>query len=1718
MLLILLLAASSAFAQTTTTRYIDPVNGKTENSTCVSSDPTNANGPCTLARAYAVQSNGDKFLVRVLRAGSMATLAAPTAELTTYVTFGAYVRGGATAPAVAGTLEFTGNFKIARNAQVKVHKDAKVHFTDVTLTGSASVTRAANYPFFGPEDKTGEQTSIAGTLTIDIGGALLKKLVVSKSFIVKGGAYRVLTVEEGLTVHRGATLTLGTKLYVPLRKGASKDDMKGILTVDGVITGLDDASAGVLAIMSPYDKQFSRGDGSNYIPSTDYDPSDGVDHTDCVRITGSGSVRVGITVSAGGNICMELKEAGALTVTGSIEEGNDARQSKNISTDFIFRNDVVVDGNVEQWNDARVVFEKRATIKGDVIVEDGATPNLFSPQYTLAARGTSARKGVQMGTSGKYTCDYLTRRTDKKQRATHIPGVQFAGAVMIEGELDIRANTLAETTSHATQGNTACAPRVLFMAPVAKASGSSGIQLVSSIGGDLVIEDTASFGKTGRVHLDSDMLKTGAATRRTAHNVQVGGDLVAKSNTIGMASPSTSSMDGMCTGKDLSLSFGNHLVLTDATESVIIGDATNGLTLGALVTHGDLRVESGKGPLTVTTLHVGSGAELMSTKDVKVIEFLILQGELSGELDEASTIKKLTYGSRNTDLVKKAALTNMLDALSIHVGSGELRLEEVIKTKNLGLCSGTLSLVDAESTTDSTLHVTEHITVQNGMLEKDANDPGSISTDRAKTASINDRYILTYITPGKRTVTDALEWFDPRDVIVNHASAEITTSGNRSIVGKLTITKGKLMVDGMLTVGTSPFHRTDATEVGRYSVEVAAGELHTEGQDVRVHGKVSVNGKSKLMTGGGDLHVLGRVQQGKYASNTAQASIEKDAMINLGDGTLMLGPEDTSKRNDVKDNDRPDVLLTLTGSLTADRIKVPKGSKQTTIDASADSKMLQTVVFDGTMTPGTGNWDGTLYLKGATGDGKMLTVDSLSAMQGSVEIINGSKKAVITKDVNLTSATIWPRAETTEFMGDLALSGTGGLNTEHNEDGDKRSVVIHGDFTQQKGTKGDIAGVKLHPMTTKTVMGDLMVAADASRYEGETASGNMPTLVLHGDFHFSKKGNPGVKVEFKGKEVQEVMTGDTTALHSVTVNNAKGLLLKSHVMQQKMATLTLRQGKIHSMPMDSMFMWTVQNVQVEQELRGRSTAQEGEKCGADNDEECKATILRGSRQSYVGGPVARHLAQGNAGAGFASGGYLFPVGMEKGDMSHYRPLILQLPSDLNDTTAVNVSPIMVPEGAMPAWENLTVPTAGGSLTLDVHADLFWKVDLGTESLPTNTNLRIAAEGLPNVADASGLRIVQWDCMWKNPKLAGRVPAQADASSFAVNGYINGVVNLTQEGIGLGSCAIFGVAANRIENPIDQADLSGGQAMIQLIHNLPLTTPVDVHLGEVQIRSGLRFREATAYRPVGAGSHELKIQAVGVPAEQAITSTLSLNPNTNTVVIAHGSVTDPKLKMLDMRMTSSVATKAEVRLVHGSADLGAAQVQVMDPTDPMMPVMNLANSLMLGEVTRRYFSLDPSVQVVQVKSADGDTEEFYELNLYGYAGQTLVLNLSGMRNDLTILGVDRNGEIVPVQVVTGVEESVELPTEFALHGNYPNPFNPSTRIQFDLPERAEVQVQIVDMLGREVITLPAQELEAGANRSVELNASSLASGTYLYRLMATGAEQRYMKTGRMTLVK
>ena len=80
-------------------------------------------------------------------------------------------------------------------------------------------------------------------------------------------------------------------------------------------------------------------------------------------------------------------------------------------------------------------------------------------------------------------------------------------------------------------------------------------------------------------------------------------------------------------------------------------------------------------------------------------------------------------------------------------------------------------------------------------------------------------------------------------------------------------------------------------------------------------------------------------------------------------------------------------------------------------------------------------------------------------------------------------------------------------------------------------------------------------------------------------------------------------------------------------------------------------------------------------------------------------------------------------------------------------------------------------------------------------------------------------------------------------------------------------------------------------------------------------------------------------------------------------------------------------------------------------------------------------------------------------------------------------------------------------------NYPNPFNPITTIQYELPQRSDVQITIYDLLGREVTMLVSETQDAGY-KSIQWNASNVPSGTYFYQIK-TG---EYVQIRKMILLK
>ena len=96
---------------------------------------------------------------------------------------------------------------------------------------------------------------------------------------------------------------------------------------------------------------------------------------------------------------------------------------------------------------------------------------------------------------------------------------------------------------------------------------------------------------------------------------------------------------------------------------------------------------------------------------------------------------------------------------------------------------------------------------------------------------------------------------------------------------------------------------------------------------------------------------------------------------------------------------------------------------------------------------------------------------------------------------------------------------------------------------------------------------------------------------------------------------------------------------------------------------------------------------------------------------------------------------------------------------------------------------------------------------------------------------------------------------------------------------------------------------------------------------------------------------------------------------------------------------------------------------------------------------------------------------------------------------------------------GLSRDIAIPVEFSLGRAYPNPFNPSTTLNFALPTTSEVSITVYNLQGREVISLVSGNIDAGYH-SVVWNADAHSSGVYFVKMVAGD----YISTQKLMLVK
>ncbi len=185
-------------------------------------------------------------------------------------------------------------------------------------------------------------------------------------------------------------------------------------------------------------------------------------------------------------------------------------------------------------------------------------------------------------------------------------------------------------------------------------------------------------------------------------------------------------------------------------------------------------------------------------------------------------------------------------------------------------------------------------------------------------------------------------------------------------------------------------------------------------------------------------------------------------------------------------------------------------------------------------------------------------------------------------------------------------------------------------------------------------------------------------------------------------------------------------------------------------------------------------------------------------------------------------------------------------------------------------------------------------------------------------------------------------------------------------------------------------------------------------------------------------------------------------------------------------------------------------------------MNLKLSIILLALTFGLFipeRTEAQLQIPQSVLANGGTELTGSANsIVGTVGQPLIGVTSGSVHNLKggFWYTQANAVIVNI-TSPGTGVGIQ-PKEYALYNNYPNPFNPSTNIQYDLPKASGVSLLIYNINGQEVMRWDESNVSPGYYEKTWNGRTQagvpVSSGMYIYRLIAGD----FVQTRKMVLLK
>jgi hypothetical protein len=203
--------------------------------------------------------------------------------------------------------------------------------------------------------------------------------------------------------------------------------------------------------------------------------------------------------------------------------------------------------------------------------------------------------------------------------------------------------------------------------------------------------------------------------------------------------------------------------------------------------------------------------------------------------------------------------------------------------------------------------------------------------------------------------------------------------------------------------------------------------------------------------------------------------------------------------------------------------------------------------------------------------------------------------------------------------------------------------------------------------------------------------------------------------------------------------------------------------------------------------------------------------------------------------------------------------------------------------------------------------------------------------------------------------------------------------------------------------------------------------------------------------------------------------------------------------------------------NGITDLKDKSDESDQPGDDKSPFSkeqrSVINSNVISALTDTRKNEERKIEFLEQKSKDGDQNAKQQLNVVKTLKE--IVKTAHPKNIMEQIKIVSNDIQKIFGSSAGSKSKVQnsVPTVFKLHQSYPNPFNPTAIIKYDLPKDVKVNIKVYDLLGRLVKTLINEYKKAGYYEE-KFDGTNLASGVYFYRIEAGN----FVDSKKMVLIK